>query len=103
MLKRDNIKKVQVFLTEKLSYFAKWRAAMLKRKEDSIVGWDKSGLATVTWRNTRTSICGFVEYVKYLFEKFPAIDYLGVLACTSSSLESIFSCIRALGGNTFGR
>lgn len=76
---------------------------MLQRKAEKVVGWDKTGLATVTWRNTRISICGFVEFAKYLFEKIPGVDMLGILACTSSSLESIFSCIRALGGNTFAR
>ena len=100
MLTRQNVNDVQAFLTQKLTYPSDWRDAVLNRKKEKMVAWGKTGLASVTWRNTRTSICGFVEFGKYLFETIPGVEYFGILACTSSSLETIFSCIRSLGGNT---
>ena len=97
---RENIDEVEAFLKKKLAYFAAWSRTLQERKDNEQPHWDRTGFSKVTMRNLRVSVCGFIEFAKYILKKCPEYSYVAALACSSSSIESFFSCIRAQGGNT---
>lgn len=102
-ISRSNVKDLESFLAKRLQWFCEWRANT-RSNRDSDDLWSLRSLATVTWMNLRTSVCGFVSFAKYLFRiQSITMDthyYLPVLLSNSSLLESYFAQIRGVRNHT---
>lgn len=48
----------------------------------------------------RIGICGFIKYVKLIFQYAVAVHYVPMAHSNTSSIESLFSLMRAHGGDT---
>eukprot|EP01032_Pedospumella_encystans_P009158 gene9158-10812_t len=100
---RSNINTVEAFLRQQLQWFQQWRM-QTRSTRDTDPLWELRTIATVTYNNLRTTICGYMGFCKYMFGYRPAtLDasyYLPVLFANTSVLESYFSQLRGIRHQT---
>lgn len=96
LMKRDmhfclsNISSFEIYLTEKMTYFEKWKLSCKGKKASNF-------LAPVTWQNLKMSVYGFIGYAKQVLTNRLA-NYVPMLHSNTSALEATFSAIQSLGG-----
>lgn len=97
---RKNIASVQEFLFYRLGYFVSWQNGLSAQADaNNNVKWNF--LAKQTWRSLKNCVNGILFHAKLTLECEQNIEYIPVLHGNTSTLESMFACIR--GANNFSK
>mmetsp|Transcript_27908 Transcript_27908/g.41164 ORF Transcript_27908/g.41164 Transcript_27908/m.41164 type:complete len:276 (-) Transcript_27908:315-1142(-) len=92
------------FLRTRTEYFARMRRAHLARKDDARFNgetrsWQRTGIASETFRNFSLTVSGFIAYAKEMIrisaQIMPGL-YIPLLHSNQSTIESLFSLIRSM-------
>ena len=93
-----NIKQMENRIKKILEYFSDWFKCRDTRKKDPDKNkremWEKSVMSPTTYYVMHLGALGYIEYCKYMLEKYPEIKYIPTLHSNTSSLESHFSLMR---------
>jgi hypothetical protein len=65
-----------------------------------VTKWNQLCVSSITLRNLKLSVFGFLNYAKDVLEKYSALKYVPYLHNNSSTLESQNSYFRATGTDT---
>ena len=100
-----NIDKEMERMEECIKYFDIWRLWSKAQKNhlENFVGvtkWSQLCVSSITLRNLKLSLFGFLNYAKDVLENYPALKFVPYLHNNSSTLESQNSYFRATGTDT---
>jgi hypothetical protein len=100
-----NIGKEMKRMEKCIDYFDKWRMWSKNQRNNlvdfvGVTKWIQLCVSSITLRNLKLSVCGFLNYAKDVLEKYSALKYVPYLHNNSSTLESQNSFFRATGTDT---
>jgi hypothetical protein len=91
-------------LKDCLQYFEYWQLGIAEYKKTDVSitrkNRERMFISTQTYRNMKFSICGFVEYARYMLSRYPeSLPYVNAGHSNTSALESRFSVVKRSGLN----
>lgn len=88
-------------MKKRLSFFEEWRIYAEEQKDAGDTEWGKKFLATITYRNLRTTVVGFFLYAKMILDDAENDHWYVTLSHGSqSSIENVFSQLRGMNRDT---
>ena len=103
-INRSNVGLMEKKIMHALDYMTQWYSCREIRRNDNNKEkskmWEKSVLSCTTYDILFLGSLGFIQYCKYMLDKYPNIHFIAVLFSNTSSIESHFSLMRWLGADT---